>query len=188
MSTQFTIYADARLPDAYNAEYAKGLAWLKSDWIPDEQERSLDYQLEGNGDIASTSAWALRAPLPSNDIKLQQFFLLGKGGFSTAVIAARNTQLGGPTTSVAIDPQDIERPTRIDWDRWHELLEKSETGKLPPEETIEYEKMVDLVHALDTWEARIAEDEVKKLNKRHDRVLASIRRLTDALTAATRTI
>ena len=49
MSTQITIDPDVRLPDAYRAEYVKSLARLRFDWIPEEQERSLDYQIEGSG-------------------------------------------------------------------------------------------------------------------------------------------
>lgn len=71
-----------------------------------------------------------------------------------------------------------------DWKRWHELLDRIEKGSLSPEELIEYERMAKVAHALDVKEARITGRALDRLEKRHDRVLASIRRATDAVVAA----
>ena len=72
----------------------------------------------------------------------------------------------------------------IDWNRWHELLDRHEEGGLSPAESIEFEKMAKAVEALDAKEARIAGRALDHLEKRHDRVLASIRRATAAVVAA----
>ena len=112
--------------------------------------------------------------------------MLARGGFLTAIITAINSQLEGLTTSDVINPHDMDRPARIDWDRWHELLEKDESGNLLPEETMEYEQMEKVVQALDEGEARVEGRALDQLEKQHDRVLASIRRVTDAVVAATR--
>lgn len=187
ITTQDTLDTDVRLPDAYGAKCAESRARLNFDRVPEEQDRSLDYQAEESEESASTSAWTFRAPIRTSEPKLPELLMLATTyGFRTVVLAALSSQSEGLTTSKVIILDDLDRPARVDWDRWHELLDKAESGILLPDEAIEYEKLEKVVQVLDAKEARVAAEGLDQLENQHDRVLASIRRVTDAVVAATR--
>ncbi len=72
----------------------------------------------------------------------------------------------------------------IDWDRWHELLDRRDEGVLALCEEIEYAELQRAVSQLDAEEDAIATSALRGLAERHERVLSSIARLTEAVKAA----
>ena len=183
MSTQITIDPNVRLPDAYRAEYVKSLVRLESDCIPEETRDWLAYPIEG---IARTTEWRFGSLQPPGDLKFRDAFVIAAEYFHTAIVTAPYWDTENVTTSNVIILDNLDFPVRIDWNRWHELLDHIEKDGLSPEESIEYEQMEKVVQALDESEARVAGRALDQLEKQHDRVLASIRRVTDAVVAATR--
>lgn len=87
--------------------------------------------------------------------------------------------------------QDFSVPLRelfvedsIDWDRWHELRDIREERALTRDEETEYEWFARIVSRLDAEEEAIAARAVEALVKKHERVIASLERLTEAVKAA----
>lgn len=71
----------------------------------------------------------------------------------------------------------------VDWDRWHWLLDLRAQRALSASEKQEYEEYVRLARELDVKEGRTADAALGNLVKEHERVIASIRRLTAAVRA-----
>ncbi len=80
----------------------------------------------------------------------------------------------------------ISRPigAPVDWDRWHELRDIRDKRGLTPSEEPEYQRFARIVARLDAEAARAADVALGGLVKEHERVIASIRRLTAAVRAA----
>lgn len=74
--------------------------------------------------------------------------------------------------------------TRIDWQRWHDLLDIRDKRKLTPDEEVEYGRMARVVSELDAEEEVAAAESLGSLLQTHEQVLASIERLTKAVQAA----
>ena len=72
----------------------------------------------------------------------------------------------------------------IDWDRWHDLLDIRNQRPLTSDERAEYDEFAQIVANLDAEEAAVARPAVEALVQGHERVLASIERLTEAVRAA----
>lgn len=72
----------------------------------------------------------------------------------------------------------------VDWDRWHDLLDILDRRALTPDEQAEYDEFGQVVAKLDAEEAAVARPAVEALVQGHERVLASIERLTKAVRAA----
>lgn len=75
-------------------------------------------------------------------------------------------------------------PNNPDWDRWHELLDIRAERTLTTSEEQEYEEYARIAAQLDAEEGRAADAALDNLVKEHERVIASIRRLTAAVRAA----
>lgn len=73
--------------------------------------------------------------------------------------------------------------TAADWSRWHDLLDIRDRVGFTPEEESEYRRFQDIVTKLDAKEAARVAPYVEALAARHERVLASIRELTEAVRA-----
>ena len=69
----------------------------------------------------------------------------------------------------------------IDWGRYHDLLDKMDRVGLTCAETTEYLAYMPEVNRLDADEERISAPGLAKLDRAHDEVIASIRRLTAAI-------
>jgi len=72
----------------------------------------------------------------------------------------------------------------VDWDRWHELLDLRDSRALTAEEQLEYAQIAEVVSRLDEEEAQLGGGAVDALVRKHERVLDSIERLTQAVNAA----
>ncbi len=72
-----------------------------------------------------------------------------------------------------------------DWERWHQLLDLREERQLTPDEEIEYQEFSRIVADLDAREASKSRRATRRLLKRHETVLGSIRKLTSTLRKAT---
>lgn len=81
--------------------------------------------------------------------------------------------------------QPTNQPTEppVDWDRWHELLDIRDKRPLRTSELEEYAKYGRIVRERDIVEGKAADAALGKLAKEHERILASIRRLTAAVLA-----
>lgn len=73
---------------------------------------------------------------------------------------------------------------RLNWDRWHALLDIRAQRALTTSEEQEYEEYARIAAQLDAEEGRAADAALDNLVKEHERVIASIRRLTAAVRAA----
>ena len=73
----------------------------------------------------------------------------------------------------------------VDWDRWHELLDFRDKRALTTSEEQEYEEYARIAAQLDAEEGKAADAALDKLVKEHERRLASLERLVDALGKAT---
>lgn len=93
---------------------------------------------------------------------------------------------GGPEGTEYFVPPAISEPVepRVDWDRWHELLDIRAQRALTTSEEQEYEEYARIAAQLDAEEGRAADAALDNLVKEHERVLDSIRRLTAAVRAA----
>ncbi len=67
------------------------------------------------------------------------------------------------------------------WDRWHWLLDKKALGPLSAYEATEFERMRVVADKLDATAADLARPSMDRLVKRHEGVLASMRRAIRAL-------
>lgn len=74
--------------------------------------------------------------------------------------------------------------TVVDWDRWHELLDVRDKRELTPNEGLEYRRFANLAKRLDAEAAQAADVALDGLVKEHERVIDSIRRLTNAVEKA----
>ena len=105
--------------------------------------------------------------------------------FASLIILARS--LPGdeqPTVIFSIPLEELFRESSVDWDRWHDLLDIREQRALTQQEQAEYDRMAETVARLDAEEAATSNAAVDSLVKRHERVLASIERLTEAVRQA----
>lgn len=72
----------------------------------------------------------------------------------------------------------------VDWDRWHDLRDIVDKRALTVTEQLEYQRFARIVALLDAEAARAADVALGGLVNEHERVIASIRRLTTAVRAA----
>lgn len=110
-----------------------------------------------------------------------------KGDVEKSLLLVTGLPMGDQATESLSSPLDRvwqERPPK--WDRWHELLELRAQRQLTLHEKAEYDQLAGIVAGLDAEEEAIAAPAVERLAGQHERVLASIDRLTEAVEAATR--
>ena len=74
----------------------------------------------------------------------------------------------------------------IDWERWHDLLTIRDHRAMTETEKREYDEMLAVVVVLDAEDAAVSEAAMDKLEQKHDRIIASIDRLTDKLREGTK--
>ena len=67
------------------------------------------------------------------------------------------------------------------WARWHDLRDIREKRDLTESEQVEYDGYMVIVKDLDAEEEALLTQIVDRLAEKHERVLASIRRLTEAV-------
>lgn len=72
----------------------------------------------------------------------------------------------------------------VDWNRWHELLDIRDKRGLTPDEEAEHQRFAHIAAQLDAEEGKAADAALDKLVKEHERRLASLERLTQALIKA----
>lgn len=90
----------------------------------------------------------------------------------------------GETVGLSFPLHELFDEDSIDWDRWHELRDIREERALTRDEETEYEWFARIVSRLDAEEEAIAARAVEALVKKHERVIASLERLTEAVKAA----
>ncbi len=74
----------------------------------------------------------------------------------------------------------------VNWDRWHELIDLRAERPLSPTEVMEYLEFAEIAKRLDAEESKVVDAAMDKLVKKHERVIPSIRRATEAVEAAAR--
>jgi len=90
----------------------------------------------------------------------------------------------GETVGISFPLHELCDEDSIDWERWHELRDIREERALTRDEETEYEWFARIVSRLDAEEETIAARAVEALVKKHERVIASLERLTEAVKAA----
>ena len=84
----------------------------------------------------------------------------------------------------ALRPGDLCPEDLVDWERWHELLDIRGRRDFTASEQGEYQQLAAFVARLDAKEEAVADAAVDALVKKHERFLAWIERLTDAVKVA----
>lgn len=74
--------------------------------------------------------------------------------------------------------------SKLDWNRWQELLDIIAERSLTTDEQLEYDAFIPTVQQGDDEELMHSRIAMNALNERHNRVLESIQKLTDALARA----
>ncbi len=74
--------------------------------------------------------------------------------------------------------------TATNWDRWHDLLDIRARRALTTSEQREYQEYARIAQQLDAEEGQAADAAFDDLIKKHERVIASIRRATEAINAS----
>lgn len=134
----------------------------------------------------------LDAPDAGN-VSLAQFFdsylaieFLDPSGLGEHALVYMTVLTGEPEGTEDFFLEAISRPVEapVDWDRWHDLLDIRAQRALTTSEEQEYEEYARIAAQLDAEEGRAADAALDNLVKEHERVIASIRRLTAAVRAA----
>lgn len=188
MRTDITTNLDALLPAAYAARHAKRLASISNDWTPDEERSRLSDLIEENERSTSTSDWMWEVQPQLNELKLRHALIFAEDFVLTAINIPLESVIGweieGVTTSNVIMGTAVDGPGAVDWDRWHDLLDKADHGGLTLLEEAEYQRIKAIVDDLDAREAQVSARQIKPYLDKHEKVILSIRRLTSAINDA----
>lgn len=79
--------------------------------------------------------------------------------------------------------QELAAKAPPDWERWHDLLDIRDRRGFTADEELEYHRFKNIVEKMDAEEAARVAPIIEALAQRHERVLASIRELTNAVRA-----
>lgn len=187
MPTKETVNLDLALPDVYANEVARRFVGLDEArgttqesyrqasgiYADDRQTDTRPEWFRVNWDLQSVSPRAIL--LRCIDVDPPTF------GMLVATASHWDTpEVNSTMTFIREEPQPVD----LNWERWHELLDKGAIAPLRGVEAAEFEKMPCIVDELDASSARVGARSMDRLVERHERVLASIQELIDAVNAA----